>query len=86
MGRSVGVQGLVAEKIGHRDFGRGREPEIGVLNLEQIVLELGQLAGAKQAGGIDQERRQHFGVAVLARVNVQQEVDQRPLQLAPMPQ
>ena len=32
--------------------------------------------------GVDQERRQHFGVAVLARMHVEHEVDQRAFQLA----
>ncbi len=80
MGKIGRVQDFVAKKIGDRNFGRGREPEIGVLDLEQIVLELGKLPGAEQAGRVDQERRQHFGIAVLARVNVQHEVDQRAFQ------
>ena len=54
--------------------------------LNRSSLNFGKLAGAEEAGGVDQERRQHFGVAVLARMHVQQEVDQRPFQRAPMPQ
>ncbi len=80
-GKLVGIQRLVAKQIGDRHFGGGREPEIVILDLEQILLELGKLAGAEQAGGVDQERRQHLGVAVLARVDIQHEVDERPLQL-----
>ena len=50
-------------------------------DLEQVVFELGQLAGAVQRGGVHHERRQNFGVAVLAGVQVEHEVGQRPLQL-----
>ena len=80
-GQLVEVERFVAIEIRHRDFGGGDQPEIRVLELEQIRCELRQLAGAVQAGGVDHERRQHFGVAVLAGVHVQHEVDQRALQL-----
>ena len=47
-------------------------------DLEEIRLELRQVARARQRGGIHQERRLHLGVAVLARVQREHEVDQRP--------
>ena len=49
-------------------------------HLEQVLRELGQLPGSEQAGGVHQERRQHLGVAVLARMHVEHEVDQRALE------
>ncbi len=49
-------------------------------NLEQVGFELRQLPGAVHGVGIDQERRQHLGVAMLAGVQVEHEVHQRALQ------
>ena len=78
----VGVQRLVAIQIRHRNLGRRRQPDNRCLShLEQILLELRQLPGAVEARRVDHERRQHFGIAVLARVHVEHEVDQRALQL-----
>jgi hypothetical protein len=50
------------------------------LGLEQVFLELGQLAGAVEAVGIDQERRQHLGVSMLPSVHIEHEIDQGALQ------
>ena len=46
-------------------------------DLEQILLELRQVARAGQRRGVHQERRLDFGVAVLARVEIEHEVDER---------
>ncbi len=83
MGSAVGLQGFVAVDVGDGDFGGGNQPEILALALEQVFLELGQLAGAEQAAGVHHEGRQHFGVAVLAGVHVEHEVDERALQFGP---
>ena len=45
-------------------------------NFEQVIFELGKLAGTEKTGGIDQERRQDFGIAVLLGVHLQKETDQ----------
>ena len=50
------------------------------LQAEQIVLELGQLAGAVQAVGVDDVGYIGFRVAVLAGVQIQHELDQGPVQ------
>ena len=65
-------------QVGERHF-RGRDQvEVPVAgDLEQILLELRQVAGAAQRVGVDEERRLDFGVAVLARVQLEHEVDQR---------
>ena len=81
IGQLLRLQRFVAIDVGDRHFGGGDQPEIGVLALEQILGELGKLAGAVEAGGVHQEGRQHFGIAVLARVDVEHEVDQRAFQL-----
>ena len=54
--------------------------------MEEVLLELGELAGAEQGVGVDDERRQHLRVAVLAGVEVEHEVDQRPLEQGPGPE
>ena len=81
----IGVQRFVAEEVRYRNLGRRRQPEIGILAMEQVFGELRQLPGSLKARRIDQKRRQHFGVTMLARVDIQHEVDQRPLQLGPQP-
>ena len=68
-----------------RDFGGGNQPEIRVLALEEVLGKLGKLASAIEAGGIHQEGRQHLGVAVFARVHVQEKVDQCPFQFGAQP-
>ncbi len=50
---------------------------------EQISRKLGQLPGAIHRFGIHQKRRQDFGIALLAGVNIEHEVGQRPLQPRP---
>ena len=80
-GQLVGVESFVAKQIGDGDFGGGSEPEIVVSRiLKRSSSNFGKLAGAEEAGGIDQEGRQHFGIAVLARMHVEHEIDQRAFQ------
>ena len=77
--RQVGLlQRLLAVDVGERHLGRRDEEEIPVAgDLEQVLLELGQVAGAGERGAIDQERRLDFRVPVLARVQVEHEADER---------
>ena len=80
-GKPVRVERLVAVEVGHGDFGRRRQPQVRVLNLEQVLGELGQLPGAEKARRVDQKRRQDFGIPVLARVRVEHEARQRAFEL-----
>ena len=48
--------------------------------MEQVLLELGQVAGAEGGGIAHQQRRRRLGVAVLGRVHVQHEGGERPFQ------
>ena len=68
-------------EVGQGHFG-GRDqieiPRAG--NLEQVGFELGQLAGAGERGGVGEKGGLHLPVAVLARVQVEHEVDQRARQ------
>jgi hypothetical protein len=67
--------------VRERDFRRGNEIEIPVAgDFEKILLELRQIAGALQRSAVGQERRLDFAVSVLARVNVEHEVDERARQ------
>ena len=49
-GKPLCVQRLIAIEIGHRDFGRRRQPKIVFLAFEQIIGEFGELSGSEQAG------------------------------------
>ncbi len=77
----AGVEDLIAHEIGHRHFGR-RDQVVTDLAAhgEEILLELRQLARALQRIGVDEIRHVHLGVTVLARVHVQHELAQRPMQ------
>src|SRR5439155_25244325 len=78
------IDDLIAMKAGQRYLAGGDEIQIPVArDLEQIRLELGQMAGALQRGGVGHERRLDFTVRVLARVEIQHEVDQRAFQPGP---
>src|SRR5689334_8084723 len=51
-----------------------------IFNLEEICLELRQIACPKQAGRVDEKWRKNFRVSVLARVHVEKKIDQGALQ------
>ena len=67
-------------QIRHRHLGGGREKQIVLGAVVLLIGEFRQLRGADQRLAMHQERRQDLGVAVLARVQVEQEIDQRALQ------
>ena len=48
-----------------------------VVAVEEVLGELGELAGAEERLGVDHVGREDFGVAVLAGVQVEHEVGQR---------
>src|SRR5207253_7926624 len=79
-GQMLGLQRFIAVDIGHRNFGGGNQPEIVVLALEQIGGEFRKLAGSVKALRVHQKGREHFGVAVATRVDIQKKIDQRALQ------
>jgi len=80
--QETAVEDLAAIEIGDRDLGGRDEVQVPVAaDLEQVLLELRQLAGAVERGAVDQEGRLDLGVAVLAGVQRQHEVDQRAFQL-----
>ena len=62
-------------KIRHRHFCGRREEELLILHPVHVVLELRQLRRADHAFAPNQKRRTHFEVAVLARVQIEHELD-----------
>ena len=74
------LERLPAVQVGQRHLGGGHQVVVGPLELEQVGLELGELSRSDQRVGVDDERRQHLGVAVRARVEVEHELDERPLE------
>ncbi len=74
------VEDLVAMQVGHRHLGGRDQVVVGALQPEEVRLELRQLAGAEERRRVDDVRRQHLGVAVLAGVEVEHERDERPLE------
>ena len=91
MGSLRGVQDALAHGVGQRDLAGGDEVLLlgGSVSLlavaaavdpEHVLLELGQLTRALQDLAVDDVGRVALGVAVLARVQVQHELRQRPVQ------
>ena len=73
------VEDLLAVQVRERHFRRRDEVEIPVArNLEEVGLELRQVPGAEERRRVHQERRVHLDVAVLPRVQVEHEIDERP--------
>ena len=65
-------------QVRERHFGGRDQEQIPVAgDLEQILLELRQVARAGERRAVDEERRLDLAVAVLARVQVEHEVDER---------
>ena len=66
-------------QVGQRHLRRRHEIQIPVAgNLEEIGFEFRQVAGAQQGGAVDEERRLDLAIPMLARVQIEHEVDQRP--------
>ena len=75
--QQAAVEDLAAVQIGQRHLGRGHQVQVPIAcDLEQVCLELRQVARALQRGRIHEKRRIDLGEAVLARVQVEHEVDQ----------
>ena len=71
------VEDLAAIQIRQRDLRGRNEEQVPVAgDLEKVLLELGQVAGAAQRIRIHEERRLDLGVGVLLRMELEHEVDQ----------
>ena len=72
------VEDLPAVHVRERDLGGRHHVQIPVAgDLEEVRLELRQVAGSGQRCAVHHERRLDLGVAMVGRVQVQHEVDQR---------
>ena len=77
----LGLQNPIARDVGDRDLRGRNQVEVVLVNPEQIVGELRELAGAAQRLGRDQVRDVDLVVAVLARVHVEHELDEGAVQV-----
>ena len=73
------VEDLAGDEVGQGHLG-GRDEIAAVGGAEQILFELGQLAGAKHGVLADQQRRRDLEIAKLARMEIEHKLAQRPLQ------
>ncbi|CAM5399471.1 hypothetical protein SSTU70S_01519 [Stutzerimonas stutzeri] len=83
-----GIENLAGDDIGQRDLGGRDQVEIGLAftaDLEQVFLELRQLAGALQRRSLHEIRRIGLFVAVLAGVQINHELRQRAVQTGDRP-
>jgi hypothetical protein len=67
-------------KIRYRDFRGWREKELLLLEAVHVFLEFRQLGRADHTFAPNQKWRAHFQVAMLVRVQIEHELDERPLQ------
>src|ERR1041385_457984 len=67
------LENLVPVQVGHRHLGGGNEEEIIPRDLVLVFLELGELPGAGERVAVDEERRRHLEVAVLAGMEIEHE-------------
>ncbi len=84
-GQLLAAENLLAMQVGDRDFGRGQVDRVVALAAVELFFELWQLGGTHQRLGVDQQRRIDLRVAVFTGVQIEQEVNQHPLQGAPEP-
>ncbi len=75
-GKLRGIESFIAIEVRDRDFGGRDQPEIlfAVRDAEQILRKFRQLARTVHGLRIHQVRRQNFGVAMLARVQIEHEI------------
>ena len=74
------VQHLTGVDVGQGHLGGGDEVVVPGGHLEEVFLELGQLARAGHGGAVDHEGRTDFDVVLVLHMLVQEEVDQGAVQ------
>jgi len=67
---------FLAMQVRDRHLGRGRQIKIIAFQPVALLFKLRQLGGANQTRRLDEHRRRHLGVAVIAGVQIQQEIDE----------
>ena len=79
-GQFLIVQDRVPGHVGHRHLRRGDEVQVLFLDMELVLRELGQLAGAEQAVRVDQVGDVDLHVVMFTDMYIQHELDQGPVQ------
>ena len=74
------VDGFVAMQAGQFHLGRRREPQVRAFQVEHVSREFRQLADSGEGSGVNQKRRQNFGVAVLPGVQIEKEIGEGAFQ------
>ena len=67
-------------EIGHRHFRSRRQKKFAVFQAVHVFFKFRQLCRADHAIAPDQKRGTDFGVAMLPRMQIEHEINQRPLQ------
>ena len=83
-GKLALLQNLIFEDVGHRYLCGRYEEVIKALQLEELIFKLGQLARPGHRVSVHHERRKHLSVTVFPHVEIEHEVDERPLQKGAM--
>ena len=79
-GKLLALEDLPGAQVRQRNLGRGDQMKVVPFDVKQVVSEPGKLPGSEQSSGVDEERRDHLQVTMLARVQVEHEADQGALQ------
>ena len=79
-GQLLTVDNRVPGHVGDRHLRGGNKVQVLFLDMELVFGELGQLAGAEQAVGVDQVGNVDLHVFVFTSMYVQHELDQGPVQ------
>jgi len=74
------LERFIPVDVGDRHLRRRDQIEIPVVDLEQVFGEFRQLPGRRQRGGVGHEGRKDLGISMPLGVEVEHEVDQRPLE------
>ncbi len=79
-GELIELEDFVAMQVGDGDLCGGDQVEIVLGAVIDLVAEFGELAGADEALGFDEEGWADLGVAVLSGVEIEQEADEGALE------
>src|SRR5256885_13699860 len=77
--KPVAIDDVVPVDIRYRYLRCRNEVVIVIFELEKVLFELRKLAGCKEAFGVGDEGRQNLLISVFPGVDVEHEIDQRPL-------
>ena len=82
--QAIAIEDLVAMEVRQRHLSGGHQPQVLTFDAECVGSKLRQIGGARHRRAVDEHGRQDLDVAVLARVRVEHELHQGPLQSGPL--